>query len=562
MAYTIQLREDGSGGNENPWATDLDAVAVAIGNQGSVGATTDIQILNSRIELKTASGVRQHAIGAASDFANGVVRAKVSISHAGSADNNQAGIELRAAGAGSATGIQAALAATGASAWELQLRKSIAFVASVAKTILANVLYELVLNAYDIDKVRAVMFDVGAFPPGLDHDSIAWDLDRAGGDGFPSSPGKVGVYSQRNVSAQTTHVVDDALAFSSGSPDVGTVAVTSGDQKVTVAWTDVASAAQKRATAWYFLRYKEGSQPADSADGTLVTGNGTGLGGSAIRADGRFLDDPANFDITGLVNGTAYFVRPFCVMWDGTIVAGTSQSATPAVPGAGAPTPPTDLTAVYSPAPHVAGRVDLAWTNPSIAGDYRINYRTDGTNPTSATDASATLAQDWTAYNALSAGSKSVTALTDGTRVRFAVWHRDTGLTVNTGAFVQKVPVDDIESVGRSPADGATGLQPNPFLIWDTEAGEAEAAKPVHYFLEVSTSETDEAAFLAGRVFTISSLDDGPAGFEFETSTDVWAAIPATGLAATDVGKRVRFRFPINVIGQLFWRVSAQQPVS
>ena len=31
------------------------------------------------------------------------------------------------------------------------------------------------------------------------------------------------------------------------------------------------------------------------------------------------------------------------------------------------------------------------------AGDYKINYRTDGVNPVSATDASATVAQDWTA---------------------------------------------------------------------------------------------------------------------------------------------------------------------
>jgi hypothetical protein len=552
MAITAKLREDGSGGNENPWASDLDAVSIAIGNNGDSG-TQNVQIANSRIELVTGLSVRQHAIGAASDFANGVVRAKCSVSHAGGSDNNSTGLELRTTGANDATGIQAMLKAIDG-AYYLRVRNSWGTLFNFSTTIVAGVLYEVVLNAYGTDQVRACKFDVGAFPPGSDYKTISWDIDRTGGDGFPSAAGKVGVTSERFMATQTTSVVDDLVAYATGSSvDVGSVVVTGGDLKVTVAWTDVA-ALQKRGTAWYFLRYKSGSEPINQDDGTLVTGAGTGLGGSAIRADGRFLDDPANFEITGLTNGLTYYVRPFAVMWDGTVIAGTSDND-PTAGGSGAPPPPSNFVSAYA-SPNVSQRVDLSWTNPTIAGDYRINRRTDQ-YPVSATDGAATVVQDWIAYTANSAGSKQVTALTNGTRYFFALWLRDAGLNVNTGSFIQGVPVATLTL--DSPADAATNVSNNPYLVWNTAAGEAEAAKPVHYKVEVSTSEADENAFVSNRIWTLSSLDDGVAGFEYEASATVWAPLLATGLADADVGKDVRARFPLTTTGHLYWRVSPQQ---
>jgi hypothetical protein len=245
-------------------------------------------------------------------------------------------------------------------------------------------------------------------------------------------------------------------------------------------------------------------------------------------------------------------------MADGTIVAGTATSDTPA--GGGDTTPPdtpTDFAAAYAD-PFVASRIDLTWTNPAEAGDYRINYRTDGTDPTASDDASATVLVDWTAYTENTAGSDSATSLTNGLRYRFALWHRDATSNISDGAHTQLVALKQITL--EDPADGSTGIQRDAYLRWATDTGEADDGFPVHYRIEVSTSEASETDFVDNKVLTISSLDDGVTGFEYEQTSGVWVALPASGLAYADLGKDVRYRLSLSASGHYYWRVSAQQP--
>ncbi|MEM3008615.1 MAG: hypothetical protein QXY15_11250, partial [Candidatus Nitrosotenuis sp.] len=123
--------------------------------------------MNSRIEFKLdTTSTKGNAIGASSNFANGVVRAKVRSSHAGSNDNNYVGIILRATSASSTTGIVCNLVSTGSSSWQLRILSNGSYIAGINTTFNANVDYELVLNAYDTQKVRCVKFTLGSFPTG------------------------------------------------------------------------------------------------------------------------------------------------------------------------------------------------------------------------------------------------------------------------------------------------------------------------------------------------------------------------------------------------------------
>ena len=251
-----------------------------------------------------------------------------------------------------------------------------------------------------------------------------------------------------------------------------------------------------------------------------------------------------NVTATGTTVGAS---EPGVVLWPGEQAF---FSLTKDITG---PTAPTNFAANY-PLPHVTGRVDLTWTNPSEAGNYRLNYRTDGTNPTSATDPSATLLQDWTAYTANSAGSKQATGLTNATRHRFALWHRDSDLNINGGAFVSKVPVTLI--VLETPLDGAT-VAANPELRWATASTEAESGKATHYLIEASLSETDFT--VPNLVYSRSSATDAPTGFEYEATSQGFAALASIGLAPADAGKDIRYVIPIASPGRYFWRVSPQQ---
>jgi hypothetical protein len=138
------------------------------------------------------------------------------------------------------------------------------------------------------------------------------------------------------------------------------------------------------------------------------------------------------------------------------------------------------------------------------------------------------------------------------------LWHRDAALNVSDGAFAQRVAVK--QATLETPADAAANIGELPYLVWGTSAGEAEGNRPVHYKVEVSTSETSEQDFLDNIVLVSSSLDDGPSGFEYEDSASVWVALPSSGLDPGDVGKDVRYAAALTARIHYYWRVSAQQP--
>lgn len=551
MAITAKLREDGSGGSVSPWATDRDAVAVTVDNEGQTGVAT-VQILNSEIELTssvTTNGGAQGK-GAASAFTDGVIRATLATSLAAASDANSVGLGLRV-GAG-AIGARIRFGPNGTTNSILRLEDGTTFRDSVTIAWAPDTPYEVLLAVVGAGVSAKVMaYQKGLFPPGSDYKTPTWNM--ASTYTLPTASGVAAVYFRRDQTSAPTGKVDELLAFdtAAGSVTVGTVGLTGGSGQLTVAWTD-ATALQKRGTLWYFLRYKAASQPTDENDGTLIAGAGTGLGGSAVRSDGRFLDDPADFALTGLTNGTTYFVRPFAVQADGTIVAGTAVSATPAGGDTTPPSAPTDLAAAFA-SPHVAARVDLSWTNPSEAGNYRITYRTDGTDPVSSTDASATLLLDWTAYTSNSAGTYSATGLTNGLRYRFAVWHRDAALNVNGGATVQKVACTKL--VLATPSAGVTGItQAQIVLVWHTAATESETALPTHYHVQVD----DDPAF-GSPLVDVSSLT-GIAGFQYEATAGNWQPLPTAGLASADQGKDVRYFPSVNAPAHYYWRVRPEQP--
>jgi hypothetical protein len=427
-----------------------------------------------------------------------------------------------------------------------------------AKTFADNTDYEAVFS-YVGTAYKGMLYSAGTFPPGSDYKTPTWDFNATNASPTTQS-GKAGYGCSRVDASSRVGEFADVQAHASGeSATAPTLGLTVGNTLLTVAVTEP-SADQKRAALWYFLRYKASSQPTNETDGTLVTGAGTGLSGSAIRSDGRYLDDPADFNITGLSNGTTYYVRPFVVMDDGTIVAGTAVSATPSGGDVTPPNAPLDFAAGYA-SPFVASRIDLAWTNPSEAGTYKINYRTDGTYPTSDVDGSATTLVAYTSYSSSTAGSASATSLTDGTRYSYAIWHKDSSGNISSGAFADHVAVHLITL--DTPADGATGVQTGPYLEWQTNAGEQENGRPVHYRVEVSTSEVTEVAFVAGTVLDVSSMTTGSLGFEYESSPGAWTGLPTTGLAEADIGKNVRYlAAELTDTGQFFWRVRAQQPGS
>ena len=553
MAITAKLYEDALGADENPWATDTDSNTIAIDATGGSGV---MQIVDSEDDLTStnATGPTNRWKGRATTpatFADGVIRALLKTSDATNFSNNKPLLILRAASG--AVGVEAAFGGDGGSGQVVDVRNySGSFIGSTAITMNTDVWYEAVF--YLAGTTAKILFYAdGSFPAGSDYKTVTWTYTNTSAS-YTAAAGNAAVGGLRNQSSQPTHRLKSMLSFASTSGvAVATVGLTVGDTLLTINMTD-AAAKDKRSALWYFLRYQAGSQPADENAGTLITGTGSGLAGGGIRSDGRFIDDPANFNLTGLTNGTVYYVRPFAVMADGTIVAGTASSATPTGSDLVPPAAPTDFVASYA-YPFVASRVDLSWTNPAEAGDYRIVYRTDGTNPTSSTD--GTVLQDWTAYTSGSAGSKSATALTNGLRYRFAIWHRDAASNISTGARAQKVACKQVTLY--QPTDGTVGAQQDPFLVWHTSQGEAEDGRPINYQIEISTSEVDEASFIANRFFTISSLDDGIAGFQYENMPGAWLPLPAAGLASADVGKDVRYGLSLSVSLHLYWRVSAQQ---
>lgn len=562
MSISPKLREDGSGGAESPWATDLDSVAITKDANGRSGGTTTLDIdANGRIALHTdTNNTGVSGYGAGTSFADGVIRG---VFRADGEANLQGTLGARKQSSnGTTVGLVLSWNVSTGDLLLLRYGTNLGTtVTSVAKTLTFDTDYECVF-VFNGTAYKLLEYTKGTFPPGSDYKTPTWDIDTTNASPTTQS-GKVSVGFNRFQSADVHGYWDDVLAWAYGEDaDVPTVSLAPGSTLLTVSLTGVANAYDKRASLWRFLRYKAGSQPTDENDGTLVTGAGTGLGGSAIRSDGRWLDVPAAFNITGLSNGTTYYVRPFVVMADGTIVAGTSVSDTPSAGDTTPPDPPEDFSALYAD-PFVASRIDLSGTQPFEAGDYKINYRDDGVDPTDSADGVATTLVDWTAYASQDPIAESATGLTDGTRYRFAIWNRDAATNISDGAFAQRVAVHQIDSATFVPADGATDVQQSPYLQWDSEAGIAEDNLPIHWRVEVSTDESSEANFVAARVLDVSSMADGTAGFEFEDSPGVWVQLPATGLDPADVGKSVRYRADtLDSTGQFFWRVRPQQPGS
>lgn len=568
MSISPKLREDGSGGAASPWVSDLDAVTITKDDNGRAGGTKTLDIdANGRIALHTDtnnSGVAGY--GASANFQHGIVRGVARFD--GSINHIMTLSARKAASNGTGVGLILVLNSTSGDLLALRYGTTLSTnVGSVSKTLGNDTDYECVF-VFNGTAYLLMEYAAGTFPPGSDELTPTWDIDTAndspaGSLALSSNPttqqGKVSVGHSRFQTADVHGYWDDVLAWAIGeSVDVPTVDLAPGNTLLTVGLTGVANSYDKRATLWRFLKYKSGSAPAaDASDGTLVTGAGTGLGGSAIRSDGRWLDVPADFNITGLSNGTTYYVRPYAVMADGTLVAGTAVSAAPSAGDTTAPAAPSDFAAFYAD-PFIADRIDFEWTNPSEAGDYKITRRDDGVNPTGPTNGD--VVTDWTAYTSNSAGSDSDTGLTEGDRFNYAIWHRDAALNVSGGAFLEAVAVDNIHISTFSPADGAVGVPVDPYVQWDTAQWQGQSTNPYHFHFQIFTDNSDEASRLASIVLEKNSLPgaDGSAGFEYEASPGVWTALLSTGLAPADVGAMVRFKTNLDP-GTYYLRVRVEQ---
>lgn len=495
MAITTKLYETALGADESPWATDTDGNTIT---REVTAGTLTIQVVDSEDDITAVIGTTSNRFRAYASspatFADGAVRGVLRSTLGGSANNQGPALVLR-------TGLICSIGGDGSSQLIDVRNYTGSFIGSQSMTFAADTWYEVVFHASG-GTVHVGYYTLGAFPNGADYKTISWDYTNTSAS-YTTASGNAGIGGNRFTAGAVTHRFKNLLAFASASGVVlPTVALTSGNTLLTIATTD-AAAKEKRAALWYFLRYKAGASPdATGDDGTLITGAGTGLGGDAVRTSGRFIDAPASFNVTGLINGTTYYVRPYAMMIDGTIVAGV---AVPVVPSGGDVTPPgvpSDFVAVYAD-PFVDGRIDMTWTNPSEAGDYRITARTDGTYPTNSTDGTVILT--WTAYTANTQGRYNATGLTDGSRYKFALWHRDATPNVNAGAFAELISADRVAL--DTPADAAAAVQISPYLVWNTSTGEAEDALPIHYQVEVSVSD-DRAAF-ATDTAVLSSFAGG-----------------------------------------------------
>lgn len=412
-------------------------------------------------------------------------------------------------------------------------------------------------GAFAFSRTDSTYSSTGYIGVGCSSNAIRLD-DFYGGE--VSNSGRPGIYSERILTASaSSHQYDDVLAFSGGSVTCPTIALTPAGSALTVHVVD-APAAQKRGAAWYFLRYKTTSQPTDENDGTLWTGSaGSGFSGSAPTAEGLFYDAPTDFNITGLSNGTTYYVRPFAVQVDGTISAGTAVSAAPAASDTTPPIAPLDFTASYHD-PFVDARIDLSGTNPAEPGDQRINYRTDGLYPASPTDASATVLLDWTAYTSTEAMAQSATGLTDGLEYRFGWWHRDAANNISSGAFVKKAALDQTTLV--TPADDSTDIPVSGQIFqWTSDTGrQLTSVDTVHFILKIS--ETSGALFEDGVIFTADSSQD-VTQFEYDsTGSGNWVSFPTTGLDSAFWGNDVRYRMTAGVLENdtnYHWNVVTKQ---
>jgi hypothetical protein len=552
LAIQAKLWEDCLGNDESPWQFDTDNNAISI---AATGGVTTVQVVNSEDDITgtiDTAGNRFRAWQTTQPaFADGVVRATMKSSMGGGVNNQRVYLLLR-------TDLLIGIGGDGTnSVIRTTTYSSFAGIDSTPVTFASDIWYDLVVFGSG-GTLKVLYYSFGTLPPFIDYKTVNWTWISTNA-AYPTGTGHAGIGGSRNTAAQPTWRYKNILAYAStANLLLPTPTLTPSNGQIAISTAD-AAAKDKRAALWYFYRYKAGSQPTNENDGTLIVGTGTGMGGSGITTDGIFVDAPTlNVNLTGLTNGTQYFIRPFAVMGDGTIVAGTAVSTVPSSGDITPPVPVGNFNSAYA-SPFVASRIDLTWTNPTEVGTYRINYRTDGISPTSATDGSATVAQDWTSYTASSAGSKSVTGLTDGTRYMFAIWFRDAALNISAGSFTNKVSVHQV--VLSAPADAATGIQTAPYLVWASAGGEQEGGRDVHFRVEVSTTESSEVNFVAARLVDQSSMSDGPARFQYEDSPGVWVNLPATGLLASNIGKNVRYQaIELTTAGHYYWRVRAEQP--
>ena len=182
-----------------------------------------------------------------------------------------------------------------------------------------------------------------------------------------------------------TAVSNPPVIAVSGVPGVATgLTATRGNAQVALSWT--APVTNGSAITNYVIEYKPTS---GSSWSTFVHAASTAT----------------SIIVTGLTNGTSYDFRVSAVNGNGTGVASSIATATPATT-AGAP---TGLSATIG-----SGQAALTWSVPANDGgspvtDYVVEYSTDGVN--------------WTPFaHAASAGtSLTVTGLTNGTAYQFRI---------------------------------------------------------------------------------------------------------------------------------------------
>lgn len=328
MAFTPKLWETCEGADESPWATDTDGNSISRDQTGGTISAL-ISDANDRLEItNTTNGTRSKGWQTTQGtFTDGTIRSRVRTSHVGGTDNCSACLLLRT-GTGT-DGIECRLGPDGtAPDGVVDIRNYAgAFISNVAWSLTAAIWYELVfrMNGTEASALAYVSTD---FPTGSDYKTITWTHQNTSAS-YDSGAGHAGVSMQRSMTATPTAYFQHILAFAEGDQsDVGTLTLLSAtDSSFDIIFTDPSEASEHRANLWYFMRLKAGSEPADENDGTLITGSGLGMSPiDDIRSDGRFLGAFAQKTIGSLNPATTYYVRPFAVMADGSIVPGTSQS--------------------------------------------------------------------------------------------------------------------------------------------------------------------------------------------------------------------------------------------
>lgn len=177
--------------------------------------------------------------------------------------------------------------------------------------------------------------------------------------------------------------------------------------------------------------------------------------------------------------------------------------------------------------------------------DYRL-VRKVGGDPADETD--GTLVRDWTGVSPSASVQVDDAGLTVGTRYHYGIFYRDTGLNVSAGSFADEVATNQPAIV--SPADGSE-LEAQAPLVVDTPNGIGEDARPYHFHFQLAT----DSGFTAGLME--ADTTSSPTDVEYESSAGVWAAIPSTGLAVADRGKRVRWTPSpaVTAVDTYYWRV-------